>query len=209
MGSCNGQSTAPSAIATVGVQPSAMSDASDESDASNTASSDISSLCDRIADRLELVAAWRHRPRAAFLGKSVSCDEPSLPHVCGLTMVDDEGLIGVRFPDGAPGAFFHFQLQDEHGGTRLSCATSGLGVADSGRSEPGVERCAPFVAGALAGMTLIVDSRCDRLRMTLFDDAYRAKDLNAGVLSACDNASPERLAAPTLRCPSLKLPAVK
>ena len=127
------------------------------------------------------------------------CNEPTTPYICGRANIDDSGFIGVSFPESGPGAFFHFQLREEEvARTRLTCQTIGLAAAN--QLDRGVERCEMVKNGSLAEMTIIVDSRCDRLRITMFDDAYRAQDHNAAKVSPCDAASPERLAAPPLLC---------
>jgi hypothetical protein len=81
---------------------------------------------------------------------------------------------------------------------RLTCQT--LGLAAASQSDHGVEHCETVRDGSLANMTIVVDSRCDKLRITAFDNAYRAQYHNAADVSPCEAASPSRMAAPPLSC---------
>lgn len=175
--------------------------AAKKADASKAKGRDVA-LCELIANRLRLAAAWRARPGDLFGSKAMLCGQYTPAHVCSRTGGDDDGFIGVGFSTAGPGALFHFQLAEEEGPkTRVTCRTLGLsGAKDLGR---GVERCAMVGEGALANMTIIVDSRCDRLRLTVFDSDYLAQDPSAADVAPCEEPSPGRLAAPPLSCGSV------
>jgi hypothetical protein len=75
------------------------------------AEKDTLALCELIAERLHLAAAWRDRPHDLFASKAMSCDLATSPQVCGRSNIDDGGFIGVGFTETGAGAFFHFQLE--------------------------------------------------------------------------------------------------
>jgi hypothetical protein len=194
------------ATAAAGDRREVVTDASVDTKAEGAprATRDAPALCELIAERLHLVAAWRDRPGSMIGREAMSCDLGTSPQVCSKTNVDDDGFIGAGFFESGPGAFFHFRLEEGVGGvpmTRLTCQT--LGLAAASQPDPGVERCEMVKSGALAGMTIITDSRCDRLRITAFDDAFRARSHDAAKVDPCETPSPGRLAAQPMLCGTL------
>ncbi|MDC0743175.1 hypothetical protein [Polyangium mundeleinium] len=202
---CASDSSAPadraSTISVADAQPLDANSESggDESEEAGVSGTRQSNQCELIARELRFVARWRHNPNRAFGGKPLYCDISSTADICGRTSVDEDGLTSVAVPQNGPGAFFHFILNDDDDTKkRLTCRT--IGLIATARPEPGVEHCGTVKDGPLAGMRIIADSRCDRLRMTLFDKAYQAKDPDAEKLTDCDEPLPERLAGPELQC---------
>ncbi|MDC3956259.1 hypothetical protein KEG38_20530 [Polyangium jinanense] len=165
----------------------------------STAKNVDTDVCALVAERIHLVIRTRRAPRDLVTGKALSCDEPTRPAVCGTAWADEIGLLGIAFPQSGQGAFFFFDLNNEPvSKKRLTCNT--IGLTANAWPEPGVERCATVKQGPLAEMTVIVDSRCDGLRMTVFDKAYSLKDPTAERVTDCDKPSAERLAGPELLC---------
>lgn len=184
-----------------GSRPAAAPDVSVDKDIANAsrAKKRDSVLCGFIVEQLHFAAAWRDRPGDIFGGQAMLCGQDTPAHVCARTGHDAAGFVGVGFSTIGPGAFFHFEFTAEEGAkTRLTCQT--LGLAAAKHLDRGVERCKVVEKGSLAKMSIIVDSRCDELRLTVFDDDYVLQDPGAANMPPCTEASPERLTAPPLSC---------
>lgn len=187
--------------ATSGKRPAAVPNASIDRSVADvtTAKRRDTVLCGFIVEQLRLVAAWRDRPGDLYGSKAMLCGHDTPAHVCARTGHDEAGFTGVGFSTMGPGALFHFQLTEEAGPkARLTCQTIGLATAKE--LDRGVERCEMVEKGSLAKMTIIVDSRCDELRFTVFDNNYLAQDPGAANVTPCTKASPERLTATPLSC---------
>lgn len=142
-----------------------------------------------------------------MVSKAIQCDEDDAgtPVVCSGYLVDQDKFMGVGWPVGGPGAYFFFEFFNSMPKERLTCETLGLRAF---AVEPGRERC-KITEGELTGMTVIVDHLCAEPTLTFFDDAYKAKDPEAGAPRSCkERHSHEAPQEPTepLRCPDIKIP---
>lgn len=177
---------APSGAASSGVA---------ESSGAFTKRETSSPLCELLRERVELFTMWRPKARTLFGSKDALCEEAAPPRVCGRCDVDENGLMCVSFPEDGLGVRFLIVVTSSSHAIR--CQT--LGMLPARELAPGIERCRPVEFGALSGMSFVVDGRCLRQNIAIFDSDYAAyvRDDVADTAS-CD--SPLDASAPVLKC---------